>query len=210
MNKILIDIPHVQQPPNTAMCGAACLEMVYRHMGLTRTMEQIWPCIQGKDNRSGRVNCRTFLMEQDALKHGFVANLISADKPISLIEKCLSENICIIALCRLKGEPLGHFCVITGRSFKGIHLNDPMLDASRGRNRIISEKELTEALRPMGEVVLHNTFLLIAKADTQTKRFSIGHPMSDGTLEEYDAIVAAIPYAQKHVCAYHDAPFTLS
>ncbi|MBP3649135.1 MAG: C39 family peptidase [Clostridia bacterium] len=208
MKKIVLDIPHVQQPANSAMCGAACLEMMYRHFGLQRTMRDVWPVIK-KESSIGRINCRTALMAKEAAAQGFTANVVISTDAIAMIESCLEQNIGIIYLCRK--HPLdkeGHFSAVVGRTYKGIHINDPRLDAARGANRPVKEADFLTSLRPFGEVTSGNTFLLLAPTGTETEQIELKHQLlPEPCCRSYEAISAVKPYVLHYLCHDHDLWF---
>ena len=63
------------------MCGAAALSMVYRALGIETTQEMIWEQIAREDGRRGRA-ARTYLLAQNALRHGLSAVGVPADRRV--------------------------------------------------------------------------------------------------------------------------------
>lgn len=134
MKSIVLDVPHVQQPEGTTWCGATCLSMIYSYFGVQVLQEEIWKCVRAFDPLTKRPNCHTYLMVQDAQKRGFKAIGISVESQLDLLPICLAERVIPIALWRTKANDLyGHYCVITGLDYKGIHMNDPLMQESKGK-----------------------------------------------------------------------------
>lgn len=172
MLRIQKDIPHVQMPENSHMCGAACLKMLYDSYGIDQALPEIWKAVKGIDPNTGRENCRTFNLALHPHKFGLFSVAVSVgSSPTAFIDRCLEWDLDIIFLYRPHIEsPLAHFSVITGVSYKGYSINDPELPAASGKNKIMKPNDLTQSMRPIssGEILAPNTFVLVGKPGTST------------------------------------------
>jgi len=199
-----MNIPHVKQPQYSNMCGAACLEMVYSFYGAPQPMAEIWPLVRGPGSDPLHDNCHTNLMTQHALNAGFKAIAVTCDTPIKLVNACLSQNIAVIAL--LHSDPsgvMGHYCIITGISYKGIFLNDSLLDEPKGHNRLMKENVFLSSMQAGGTVSTSNTFLLIAPASASSVTASICHDEPE-CCSHFELLTPALDCACHVLCPQHD------
>jgi peptidase C39-like protein len=115
-----------QSEPETArMCGAACLNMVYRSFGKGIPQSQIWPSI-AKPNRAGQLASTTHLMARDALTRGFAAIAIQVRHPLQALRICRHFGIRVILNHRLKPDAsTGHYSVLVDLNEKNVVLHDP-------------------------------------------------------------------------------------
>lgn len=209
MKHLYRPIPHIQQPKNSNLCGAACLQMLYTSYGISLTLDEIWEQVQERDKNTGRLNCHTYRMARHALSLGLKAMVVVCEDSLRVIQTCLESNIDVIALYRVNIiSPLGHYSVITGMDNKGIYLNDPWLDASKGKNRIVKPIDFVQLLRPIpgSELVSPNVLLLIAPPGVaSTSMASLRHDDCVQDVEFFDAIAPLQPLL---VCLEHDRYFS--
>ena len=140
-------------------CGAACLAMVYRSLGMEVPQSQIWPAI-AKANRFGDIGSTTHLMVRDALSRGFDAVAIQARHPWYVLRICRDAGIRAILNHRLHAETAGgHYTVMADIGEEDVTLHDPFI----GPHRRLSRAELMELweVRPNSEIA-GNTLIAIA------------------------------------------------
>ncbi len=140
-------------------CGAACLAMVYRSLGMEVPQSQIWPAI-AKANRFGDIGSTTHLMVRDALNRGFDAVAIQARHPWYVLRLCRDAGIRVILNHRLHAKTEGgHYTVMVDIGEEHATLHDPFL----GPDRRLSHAELMELweARPNSEIA-GNTLIAIA------------------------------------------------
>lgn len=212
MNPEKLNIPHVQQPEKSAMCGASCLEMAYTYLGRKMSQHDIWPEIRSFEPITNRDNCRTYLMGKHAQKQGFKSLVVSCNKPLELIECCLSEEIVPIVLCHTDPtSKYGHYCVVTGISYKGVTVNDP-LDPPTKANKLIKIMDFILSLRSGGEVSIGQTMLLISKPNVSSVFVERKHIVKSNNpsetdaicMEHYDLFCAIQSFDLRILCLQHD------
>lgn len=208
MKRIGRSIPHFQQPRNSALCGAVCLQMLYASYGIDMPLDAIWDDVKAYDPVTHRNNCRIAKMAQHARALGLDAMIVVCEKALPVIEACLTSGIDVIALCRSVANPsYGHYVVITGMTDQDVLLNDPELDASRGKNRKIKKTSFLQCLRPLSnaEFGYANTLLLLSPAGSaQTVVFSLSH---DDCVQRVELFAAVMPYQPLIVCLEHERFF---
>jgi hypothetical protein len=127
-------------------CGAACLSMVYRSLGMEVAQDEIWPAI-AKENHLGQVSSTTYLMARDALNRGFSAVAIQAQQPLHALRVCRAAGICAILNHRVRRDSAaGHYTVLVDIDDKKVVVHDPLLGAGRS----VSHAELMELWLPRG------------------------------------------------------------
>jgi len=126
------------------MCGAAALAMVYRALGVATTQEMIWEQIARRDDRGNRA-ARTYLLAQNALRHGLSAVVVQAEKPWATLRALAAEPIGAILNHRLRPDsPLGHYSVLVGVDDDAVILHDP----EKGPNRRLPHDDLLRLWQP--------------------------------------------------------------
>lgn len=208
MDSIKLDIPYVPQPQMSNMCGAACLEMIYRYFGLETSQAEIWNHISAVDSLSHRLNCHTYLMTIDAQNRGLNSVAISIASLLELIPACLKNSIVPIILCRRSPTDLyGHFCVIKGVDYKGFYLNDPDPGNVKGNNWLLKTNDFVAAARSRGEVRTSNTLILISSKNVETTSVSLKHPiegLDSPCVINREVFTAILPYKPQILCTEHD------
>jgi len=127
-------------------CGAACLSMVYRSLGMEVPQDEIWPAI-AKENHLGQVSSTTYLMARDALNRGFSAVAIQAHQPLHALRVCRANDICAILNHRVRRDSAaGHYTVLVDIDDKKVVVHDPLLGAGRS----LSHAELLDLWLPRG------------------------------------------------------------
>jgi len=142
-------------------CGAACLAMVYRSLGMEVPQSQIWPAI-AKVNRFGSIASTTHLMVRDALSRGFDAVAIRARHPWYVLRVCRDAGIRVILNHRLHAETaVGHYTVVVDIGEDDVTLHDPYV----GPYRRLSHAELMELweARPNSEIAGHTLIAIGAR-----------------------------------------------
>jgi len=115
----------------TRTCGAACLHMVYRSLGMEVPQRMIWPSI-AKKNQYGSIASTTHLMAADAISRGFAAVAIQARDPLRALRLCRDTGIRAILNHRLKPDsPAGHYTVLVDIDETNVTLHDPYFGPSR-------------------------------------------------------------------------------
>jgi hypothetical protein len=139
-------IPYEKQAElqNNRTCGAACLSMVYRSLGMEAPQSEIWPAI-AKVNRFGSFASTTHLIAQDALNRGFAAVAIQAKYPLQVLRQCRDTGVRAILNHRLKKDsPVGHYSVFVDIDDKSVTLHDPFF----GPAQRLSHAELLNLWQP--------------------------------------------------------------
>lgn len=165
------EIPFVQMRPNTAECGAACLQMVYLYHSLQIEIDDIWNHIKQIDPITKRFNCRTFNMPLHARSVGLFSVAVTCRSPLDLLDRCAQNDIIPIALYRPDDtSPYAHFSVVVGVNYKGILLHDPEKEPSQGCCRVVKVSKFVQQMRPLGtsEMTTGNTFVLVAASTIPT------------------------------------------
>lgn len=111
-------LPYVKQPENSTLCGAACLEMLFRYYGLKDTQEEIAPYVVGGDKN----DCRTSLMLQYAWEKGVpMVGIQPAGKPETCMDMllCLGYDLLVLFYPEFdpnhpeKGASYGHWVLVS-------------------------------------------------------------------------------------------------
>jgi hypothetical protein len=153
-------IPYEQQrdPANVRMCGAACLNMVYRSLGKDVPQTAIWQAVAAK-NHFGSLAASTHLMTKDALQRGFHAVAVQTTSPIEALRNCYSAGIPAIINHLLEpNRPAGHYSVLTRIDDQFVYLHDPFF----GPDRRLSYADLLMLWSPQAQPSEISGFVLIA------------------------------------------------
>ncbi len=141
-NRITYQKQSTEQSPRT--CGAACLSMVYRSLGLDVSQEEIWPEIS-KLNRFGSLASTTHLMVHDAAKRGLRAVAIEVRHPLPALRQCRAYRLNVIVNHRLQNTAAaGHYSVLADIDTESVVLHDP----HAGPLRRLSQLEFLELWVP--------------------------------------------------------------
>jgi hypothetical protein len=141
-----LTIPYEKQsdPHADRMCGAACLTMVYRSLGVPATQQEVWTRV-ARSNVRGRAAGATYLVAQDALNRGLAAVAIQARNPVQALRRCEEHGIRAILNHRLKEDAsTGHYTVLVGVGKQDVALHDPLY----GPSRQVPQAELLDLWRP--------------------------------------------------------------
>ena len=126
-------IPYEKQSQDLTgrACGAACLSMVYRSLGMEVSQTEIWPAI-AKENRFGQISSTTHLMTQDAVNRGFNAVAIQARNPFEVLRRCRDAGVRAIINHRVRNDSgAGHYTVLVDIDAKDVVVHDPLLGEAR-------------------------------------------------------------------------------
>jgi len=146
MSAVATAIPYERQPDRQGdrTCGAACLSMVYRSLGIAVSAQEIWPAI-AKPNPFGVVSSTTHLMTQDALNRGLTAVSIQARHPLQVLRLCREFGIRAVLSHRVQFDsPVGHYSVFVDLDEQGVILHDPLI----GPSHRLSHAELQQLWLP--------------------------------------------------------------
>jgi len=140
--------------PTERRCGAAALCMVLQDFGVNVSQERIWDAIKTPvPSKPGEFRTETYRLAAFAREHGVDAIVGRFREPFAFLEQlCCEQGYRLILNHRLRADsPLGHFTVFvkTEKTAEGqmIILHDPQ----KGPNRQISQAELAELWKPMGQ-----------------------------------------------------------
>lgn len=161
-----LNVPYVSQAGETH-CGAACLEMVYRFLGITDTsQEKIWQKrkILRPDGSADYIPTQG--MVDDAVNKGLY---VLVGQICLEVEKCNESlrNILVSGLPVIAGKQwtknptYGHFVVVIGLKYNHVVYLDPELNQKPQEKRIgdfISEWQHTT-----GEEVVDGRFLVVGQ-----------------------------------------------
>ncbi|QDU61278.1 hypothetical protein Pan216_21330 [Planctomycetes bacterium Pan216] len=132
-------VPFIPQS-DPRFCGAASLEMAYRHLGIARSQELIWPDIT-EDDRLGRFQ----LMARDALRQECEVLLAQADDSLTFLERCLEQSVVPILNIRpIFHHHVGHYVIALEINQWDVVVHDPHF----GPRRQMSRQRLAELWSP--------------------------------------------------------------
>ena len=158
------NIPFIKQSkPNS--CGAACLTMIYNHLGLAVSEKHVFRDIVGLDARGGQ-NCRTYLMCRDAINRGYFATAFFANNSKKTIRTCRDNDIELLVLFHAQqGSLSAHFCVVNNVYPNLVSLKDPMSSDQNERNLTFRKlADLSRSSKIQGDDICgDNTMIAIAK-----------------------------------------------
>lgn len=139
-------IPYEAQRDGNA-CGAACLCMVYRSLGLACAQAEVLAAVSRRGWRGDR--CHTHMLCQDALSRGLAAVIVRASPDLAALRACLDVPLRIIVQHQLRrGEPSGHYSVLLDAGGDEIVLHDPL----EGPSRRVTWREFQLLWQRCGEV----------------------------------------------------------
>lgn len=157
---------------NSAACGAACLEMVYKYYGLEDiSQEQIFEKYKATDPHNSKgVRMLTNDIVLDAKSMGFKSSVIIADfkdtnTAITLLDIFLTDSIPLI-VCQqynLLAPLAGHFRVVVGIDDQDVYFHDPDDKIENGQLLQLSHSKFLELWQPTGENVTGGRFVWIKK-----------------------------------------------
>src|SRR5262245_49511442 len=76
---------------NAWSCGAACLVMVYRSLGIVAHQREVWQRIARMGHR-GQPRGHTKQIAQEALGRGLAALIVQARDPWLAVSRCLAQS----------------------------------------------------------------------------------------------------------------------
>src|ERR1051326_5522297 len=126
-------IPYEKQSEELSgrSCGAACLCIAYRSLGLDVPQAEIWPAI-AKANRFGQISSTTHLMARDALNRGLSAVALQARHPLHALKVCSTKGIRAILNHRVKQDSAGgHYTLMVDLDAQHVIVHDPLFGAAR-------------------------------------------------------------------------------
>lgn len=203
------NIPHVQQPINSAWCGAACLKMIYELYNIPCSLEEIWNEVKGIDERTHDVNCRLYLMGRHVRKMNLNPCVISTPNPIQTLDACFNAGLHVVTLFRSDLQSnLAHFVVVTGWDSDRIFFNDPWDDCSVGKDKSIPLVDWFLRGQPTAtsQLTTANTMLLIGSALSDVLHLQGIHDPNIG-IESVDVFPAVVQNGLKVLCLEHDRWF---
>jgi hypothetical protein len=140
-------MPYEAQQADHA-CGAACLCMVYRSLGVACDQAEVRAAVTR--DRRGRPRCWTHLLCQDVLRRGLAGVIVQAKEPWVGLRQCHEHSLRVVLHLRMAGHSsAGHYCVLAGIDEERVTLHDPLV----GPERTLGREELLALWRPRGEVV---------------------------------------------------------
>jgi len=155
-------IPYERQSDadSNRTCGAACLSMVYRSLGIDVPQDEIWKAI-AKPNRFGNVASTTHLMVRDALNRGLDAVAVQARHPFFVLRLCRLTGIRVVLNHWLSPDTgAGHYTVLADVSANDVVLHDPYY----GPSRHFLQAQLRELWQPVpNSEIAGNTLIAVAR-----------------------------------------------
>lgn len=168
MSELRKSIPHIQQEPGSAKCGATCMKMILDYYGIQDNIQTIWESVSRYDESLQRNNCNTFLMVQYLhQKHGLFSAFVSIPDPEWLIRVCLKRDVELVPLYRPNlSSGYAHYSVIVDIDEQFIYVNDPEQPYPDGAGLPIKINVFLQMLRPIpnSEINTPHTFLLVSRA----------------------------------------------
>ena len=138
-------------------CGAACLCMVYRSLGLACDQAEVRAAVTR--DRRGRPRCWTHLLCQDVLRRGMAGVIVQAKEPWEALRRCHVHSLRVVLHLRMTVHTsAGHYCVLAGIDEKSVTLHDPLA----GPERVLGREELLVLWGARGEVA-GQVFLAVGK-----------------------------------------------
>src|SRR5262245_46567795 len=122
---VAANIPYEKQA-GLRHCGAAALVMVLRSLGRDCSQDAIWPTISRVGLR-GRRAARTYLLAQEALRHGLAAIVVQVRQPWRVIEESVRQGIRLILNHRAAPTRVsGHYTVLAELHEEEVIVHDPL------------------------------------------------------------------------------------
>jgi hypothetical protein len=144
----VLAIPYIPQDDPNA-CGAACLCMVYRSLGIECEQSDVLAAVS-RPNARGATRCWTNLMCRDALSRGLAGLIVQARAPAPVPRTCLDASLRVIVNHRLNPhDRAGHFSVLVAIDEDRVVLHDPLT----GPERTLWREEFLALWTAGGEVV---------------------------------------------------------
>jgi hypothetical protein len=129
--------------PDTRMCGAAALCMVYRSFGLACEQAEVWEAVARGPR--GRRLARTHLLCKDAVRRGLFGLIVQAAEPWTALRYCSASGLRVILNHRLSPAKLeGHYTVLVRTKDDAVVLHDP----AAGPERWIARDEFLRLWKP--------------------------------------------------------------
>ena len=147
-------------------CGAACLCMVYRSLGLPCDQAALHAAIS-KPGEDGRPAAFTHLLARDALCRGLGALIVQARSPWRLLQRCAERSVRVVLNHRVRSDGLsGHYSVLRAVDEERIVLNDPL----RGPECVLERDEFLRLWPawPFGEAVGYVLLAVAALGPVET------------------------------------------
>lgn len=158
-------LPFYQQPEGTRACGAACLCMVYKQLGLDCDLMEIFRDVA--EPFGPELSCRCNKMILNALSHGLIAYCVSCNDLKHAIQTFLDFGYEVIALIHPRDTSLaGHFITVSYMDGDKIYFNDPEKRKSAGLNSSMRSLIFARRAKNLGredEITTSNTLLLFRK-----------------------------------------------
>jgi len=203
---LLLNIPHIKQPENSYRCGAVCLEMLFDHLGMHVDQDVIWNAVSAKVDTPYK-DCRINKMVLFARNHDLDAVAVSSLYPLKIVETCLQLGIYPILRYRpVSNSDCLHFSLAVGYSDAGIYLNDPLLDASEGKGRIIDRFTLQQRMNPLpNQNFAPRMVILIAPHGQELDMLPVKTHANGSYCTEHEPVFSCLSSFNPVVlCAKHD------
>lgn len=196
-------IEHLRQNPKEPTCGAVCLKMIFKHIGIDISVEEIYKNISDAEMLGIRV-CKNILMLRYLLDLGFQTCVVSVRRLKKVLDICSENNINVIFNQRAKLEPFssGHYVLYLNRDDKFVYVNDPLEKSGGTPVKISKLKKLLDPSECF-DIPEKNTLILI---NAREKLDTIDYVCKDYyenpvTVKCFKCIDG---YVRKIICPTHD------
>lgn len=124
---MLIQVPYIKQPDNTAKCGAACAAMLIKHLkNEDSDLEEIWRNIIAISPEKNREYCRTYKIGAYLTRQHFPTCTVRYKELEDFLLFCNQLGIApILNHKSLMNSSMGHFTIAKDIQGNKVLLNDP-------------------------------------------------------------------------------------
>lgn len=139
----MVNLEHVQQD-GKEKCGAACLEMIFKHYKIPYKKDDIWDSI--KTHRPG--SYKMYASTQNIVKYSLhcglsaVAYQANADAWANVLDKLDELSIPAVLSVRYRNTTFGHFIVYSGKKNNDYLFHDPELKKAPVRYDLLRVKDM--------------------------------------------------------------------
>lgn len=139
----MVELEHVRQD-SKEKCGAACLEMIFKHYRIPYEKDDIWDSIKTHRPDSYQMYASTQNMVRYSLHCGLsaIAYRANADAWANVLDKLDELSIPAVLSVRYRNTTFGHFIVYSGKKNKDYLFHDPELKKAPVRYDLLRVKDM--------------------------------------------------------------------
>lgn len=154
----MVELEHVRQD-GKEKCGAACLEMIFKHYEVLYEKDEIWNSIKTARPDSYKMYASTQNLVKYSNHCGLDATAYQADANTwpNVLDRLDALNMPTILSVRYRNTTLGHFIVYLGKKNKDYCFNDPDLKKSPIR---YDYRQMKEKWSPIGKEVVGFEYII--------------------------------------------------